>query len=149
MRNHSTLTSSRGARLAGALAVGVLALAACGSDDATVEVPEGGTGDPYTQAIIESDSHDEIIFPAGGDMVVAVKCEVQSGGTVVTVVADGLDVGTYIGTFDPSTGVDLSLDVAQPGQAVGASQMTLDADEYTVTFADIEGGEFSIKGCPS
>lgn len=115
----------------------------------TGRVPASGTGDAYTQAIIESDSHDEIIFASGGDMVVAVKCEVETGGTVVTVVAEGLDVGTYIGTFDPSTGVDLSLDVAQAGQAVGASQMTLDADEYTVTFADVEGGEFTVKGCPS
>ena len=148
MKN-STFTSPRRLRLGAALAVAVLALAACGSDETTVEVPEGGTGDPYTQAIIESDSHDEIIFATGGDMVVAVTCEVQTGGTVVTVVGEGLDVGTYIGTFEPSTGVDLTLDVTQVGQTVGASQMTLDADEYTVTFADIEGGEFTIRGCPS
>ena len=30
-----------------------------------------------------------------------------------------------------------------------AAQMTLDAEEYTVTFADIEGAEFTVSGCPS
>ena len=33
----------------------------------------------------------------------------------------------------PSTGVDL----------------TLDADQYTVAFADVEGGEFTVRGCSS
>ncbi len=29
------------------------------------------------------------------------------------------------------------------------AEMTLDAEEYTVTFAGIEGGEFNVSGCPS
>ena len=28
-------------------------------------------------------------------------------------------------------------------------EMTLDADDYTVTFADIEDGEFNLRGCTS
>jgi hypothetical protein len=147
--NNSTFVPPRRLRFGAALTVAVVALAACGSDDSTVEVPEGGTGDPYTQAIIESESHDEIIFAAGGDMVVAVNCDAETGGTMVTVVAEGLEPGTYTGTFDPSTGVDLTLEVTGAGQSVGTSEMTLDADSYTVTFADIESGEFSVRGCPS
>jgi hypothetical protein len=148
MKN-STFSSPRRLRLGVALAVTALALAACGSDDATVEVPEGGTGNAYTQAIIESESHDEIIFAAGGDMVVAGNCDPAEGGTIVTVVAEGLDPGDYVGVFDPATDVDVTLTVNDAAQSVAATEMTLDADEYTVTFAGIEGGEFSLRGCAS
>lgn len=145
--NSKTFTSPRRLRLGAALAIAVLALAACGSDAATVEAPGGTTGDPYTQAIIESESHDEIIFPAGGDMVVAVNCDPAAGGTIVTVVADQLDPGEYVGVFDPATGVDITLTVSGAGQATATSEMTLDQPEYTVTFADIDGGVFTVKGC--
>jgi hypothetical protein len=134
-------------RVGAALAVAALALAACGSDDATPELPEGGTGSAYNDAIIESESHDEIIFVEGGEMVVAVNCDPAEGGTIVTVVAEGLAPGEYVGTFDPSTGVDIMLSVTGPGQSTSATEMTLDEDDYTVTFADIEGGEFSLRGC--
>ncbi len=123
------------------------ALVGCGSDDASVDVPEGGTGSAYNDAIRASESHDEIVFADGGDMVVAVDCDPEAGGNVVTVVADGLDQGVYVGTFDPSTGVDLTLDASSGAQAVGSAQMTLDEPSYTVTFADIEGAEFSLRGC--
>ena len=46
-------------------------------------------------------------------------------------------------------GGDLSLDATQGGQSVGARQTTLDAEEYTVTFADIDGAVFTVRGCPS
>lgn len=142
--------SSTTSRTLGVLAVAALALAACGDDeDAQPELPEGGTGSAYNDAIIEAESHDEILIPGVGDMVVAVNCDPDAGGPVVTAVADGLEPGVYIGEFDPSTGVSLSLQVSGPGYAVAESQMTLDAEEYTVTFADIEGGEFSVSGCPS
>jgi hypothetical protein len=131
------------------LVVAALTLAACGDDDdAQPELPEGGTGSAYNDAIIEADSHDEIIFAGGGDMVVAVNCGSETGGTIVTAVAEGLEPGIYTGEFDPGTGVGLTLEVTGPGYAIAASQMTLDAEEYTVTFADIEGGEFSVNGCP-
>ncbi len=141
--------SSTITRALGALAVAALTLAACGDDDnAQPELPEGGTGSPYNDAIIEADSHDEIIFAEGGDMVVAVNCNADTGGTVVTAVADGLPPGDYTGQFEPSTGVDLNLQATGAGYSVAAAQMTLDAEEYTVTFADIPGGEFSVSGCP-
>ncbi len=145
--NNSKFSSTRGLRLGAALAVAALALAACGSDDATPELPEGGTGNAYNDAIIESESHDEIIFAAGGAMVVAVNCDPAEGGTIVTVVAEELAPGEYVGTFDPATGVDIMLSVTGPGQSTSTTEMTLDEDEYTVTFADIEGGEFSLSGC--
>ena len=132
---------------------GVLLLAgavtACGSDDdATPEVPEGGTGSVYNDTIIAAESHDEVLLDGGeGEMLVAVDCDPDGGGTLVTVVADGLAEGIYIGTFDPSTGVDLSLQVAGPGEAIGQSQMTLDEDEYTVTFESVEGAVFDLRGC--
>jgi hypothetical protein len=142
---------ARGLRPVLLAAVLALALAACGDDDSVPDVPEGGTGNPYTQAIIEAESHDEIIFPAGGDMVVAVNCDAEIGettGTLVTAVAQGLEPGTYTGVFDPSTGVDLVLEATGEGYAQVSAEMTLDADgEYTVTFADIEGGEFTVSGC--
>lgn len=142
--------SSTITRTLGVLVVAVLGLTACGSDDdAQPELPEGGTGSPYNDAIIEAESHDEIIFAEGGDMVVAVNCDPDSGGTVVTAVAEGLPPAVYTGVFDPSTGVDLTLDATGTGYAIGSAQMTLDAEEYTVTFADIDGGEFSVRGCPS
>jgi hypothetical protein len=135
-------------RALSALAAATLVLAACGSDDgATPDIPEGGTGNPYTQAIIESWSHDEIIFPTGGDMVVAVNCTAETGGTVVTAVAEGLEPGTYTGVFDPATGTDLVLQVTGSEYSIATAEMTLDAESYTVTFADIEGGEFEVSGC--
>lgn len=122
--------------------------AACGSDDAAPEPPEGGTGSAYNDAIIASESHDEILLDGGnGEMVVAVDCDPDTGGNLVTVVAEGLAPAVYTGVFDPSTGVDLSLDATSGGQVVGQAQMTLDAEEYTVTFADIDGGEFTVRGC--
>ncbi len=127
----------------------VSALAACGDDDdGQVDVPEEGTGSAYTQAIIESESHDEILLSGGGDMVVAVNCDPEGGGLpVVTAVADGLADGVYTGVFDPPTGVDLSLQVAGPGDAVGTAEMELNDEEYIVTFSSIDGGEFGVSGC--
>jgi hypothetical protein len=124
--------------------------AACGSDDPAPELPEGGTGSAFNDAIIASESHDEVLLDGGaGEMLVAVDCDPQTGGNVVTVVGEGLPPGVYTGEFDPSTGVTLSLDASQGGQSVGASQMTLDAEEYTVTFPDIDGAVFTVRGCPS
>ncbi len=134
----------------GAIIALAAAAAACGSDDPTPELPEGGTGSAYNDAIIASDSHDEVLLAGGaGEMVVAVQCDSDLGGTLVTVVAEGLEPAVYTGVFDPSTGVDVSLDATSGGQAISAAQMTLDAEEYTVTFADIQGAEFNLRGCPS
>jgi hypothetical protein len=147
----STVSSAR-RRLAtiGAVIALAAATAACGSDDPTPELPEGGTGSAYNDAIIASDSHDEVLLGgATGEMVVAVDCDPDMDGTLVTVVAEGVEPGVYTGVFDPPTGVDLSLDTTGGGQSVGAAQMTLDAEEYTVVFADIEGAEFTVRGCPS
>ena len=43
----------------------------------------------------------------------------------------------------------VGIDVTGAGQSVGASEMTLDAEEYTVTFADIDGAVFNVMGCAS
>ncbi len=146
----SSSTPARFVRRGAAVVAVALALAACGSDDATPDVPEGGTGSAYNDAIIASESHDEILFNGGdGEIVVAVDCDPEGGGTLVTVVAEGLEPGVYEGVFDPSTGVDLTLDATSGGQSISEAEMTLDAEEYTVTFADIEGGEFNLRGCPS
>ena len=147
----SPVTSGR-CRLAtvGVVIALAAATAACGSDDPTPELPEGGTGSAYNDAIITSESHDEILLGGGtGEMVVAVDCDPDIGGIIVTVVAEGLEPAVYTGMFDPSTGVDLSLDATGGGQVVGQAEMTLDAEEYTVTFADIEGAVFTVSGCPS
>jgi hypothetical protein len=147
----STVASShRRLATAGAVIAFVAVAAACGSDDPTPELPDGGTGSAYNDAIIASESHDEVLLDgASGEMVVAVDCDPDIGGTIVTVVAEGVEPGVYTGVFDPSTGVDLQLDTTGGGQSVGASQMMLDAEEYRVTFADIEGAEFTVRGCPS
>jgi len=133
----------------GAVVALAAAVAACGSDDPTPELPEGGTGSAYNDAIIQSDSHDEVLLSGGtGEMVVAVRCESELDGNLVTVVAEGLDPAVYTGVFDPSTGADLSLDATVGGQVVSETQLNLDAEEYTVVFADIEGAEFNVRGCP-
>jgi hypothetical protein len=137
-------------RVAAATAIVALtiAAAACGSDDASPELPEGGTGSAYNDAIITADSHDEILLNGGdGEMVVAVECESETGDTIVTVVAEGLAPAIYTGVFDPSTGVDITLDATGGGQVVSQTPITLDAEDYMVTFADIDGGEFSVSGC--
>jgi hypothetical protein len=138
-------------KLIGVAAALVLAwgAAACSSDDdGQVDVLEEGTGSAYTQAIVESSSHDEILLSDGGDMVVAVNCSPDSGGLpVVTAVADGLADDVYVGVFDPSTGVDITLEVAGPGEAVATAQMALDDEAYVVVFSSIAGGEFDVRGC--
>ena len=146
----SSSTPVRFIRHGATVAALALALVACGSDDGAVEVPEGGTGSAYNDAIIASESHDEILLNGGdGEIVVAVDCDPEAGGTIVTVVAEGLEPAVYTGVFDPSTGVDLTLDATAAGQSIGEAEMTLDAEEYTVTFADIEGGVFNLRGCTS
>ncbi|MGA7756895.1 MAG: hypothetical protein WBL31_10020 [Ilumatobacteraceae bacterium] len=142
-------TPARSARRVGAIIAIAVALVACGSDsDGTVDVPEEGTGSAYNDAIIASESHDEILLNGGdGEIVVAVDCDPETGGTIVTVVAEGLEPAVYTGVFDPSTGVDLTLDATAGGQSISEAEMTLDAEEYTVTFADIDGGVFNLRGC--
>jgi hypothetical protein len=133
-----------------AAAIVLACAAACSDDDddGQVDVPEEGTGSAYTQAVLESTSHDEILLSDGGDMVVAVNCSPDSGGLpVVTAVADGLADDVYVGVFDPSTGVDITLEVAGPGEAVATAQMALDDEAYVVTFSSIDGGEFDVRGC--
>ena len=149
----SNIVSSR-RRLVALVATVALAtsIAACGSDSSSnePEVPEGGTGSAYNDAIIASDSHDEVLLGGGtGAMVVAVQCLGEENAAIVTVVADGAEPGLYTGEFEPSTGVDLTIDVTSSDQTTGASQMGLDAEEYTVTFADLDGAEFTVRGCPS
>jgi hypothetical protein len=134
-------------RLVAALAVTTLALVACGSDDGETRVPDGSTGNPYTQAIIDSDSHDEVVFAEGSDMVVAVNCAAEGGAAVVKAVAAGLPLGEYTGTFEPATGVELQLTVDALVEATTSAEMTLDAAEYTVTFADLNGAVFTVNGC--
>lgn len=122
--------------------------AACGDDDDDGQIDPEETSSLYTRAIIESESHFEIVLPNRGDMVVAVNCDPEGGGLpVVTAVAEGLTEGIYVGTFDPATGVDISLQVAGPGEAVATAQMALDEETYVVTFESIEGGVFDVRGC--
>ena len=124
--------------------------AACGSDDPAPEVPEGGTGSAFNDAIIASESHDEILLEGGtAEMLVAVDCDPPTGGNLVTVVAEGLAPGVYTGEFDPPAGGDLSVDTTTWNRRYREYMETLDAEEYTVTFADIDGAVFTVMGCPS
>ena len=138
------MTSIR--RTALVIAVATLAVA-CGSDDEREETAEEGTGSAYTQAIIESTSHDEILLP-DGDMVVAVNCAPEEGGLpTVTAVAEGLPSGVYVGVFEPATGVDVTLEISRSGETAAVAEMELPEDEYVVTFEGIEGGQFDVSGC--
>ncbi len=149
MSSHPSSTRRRLATVAAAVALAA-SVAACGSDDPAPEVPEGGTGSAYNDAIIASDSHDEVLIGGGtGEMLVTVQCGDEPGGSIVTVLAEGVEPGVYTGTIEPSTGVDLQFQATSDALTQGASQMTLDAEEYTVTFAEIEGAEFTVRGCPS
>ena len=149
MSSPATSVRRRIATIGAVIALATVA-AACGSDDPAPEVPEGGTGSAFNDAIIASDSHDEILLEGGtAEMLVAVDCDPPTGGNLVTVVAEGLAPAVYTGEFDPPADGDLSLDATQGGESVGARQTTLDAEEYTVTFADIDGAVFTVMGCPS
>lgn len=149
MNSHLRSPRRRLATVAAAVSLAA-SVAGCGSDDPVPEVPEGGTGSAFNDAIIASDSHDEILLGGGtGKMLVTVQCGGEAGGTIVTVIAEGLEPGVYVGEFEPSTGVGLTVEATTGGQTTGASQMTLDAEEHTVTFADIEGAELTVRGCPS
>lgn len=133
-------------RLIAVLAVGLVSLAACGTDDSTAEVPDPSELSAYSRAIVTSSSHDEVIF-AGGDMVVAVACTGDDATATVTAVATGLGEGTYVGVVEPSTGVDITLQVSLESEAVAAAQMQLDATDYVITFDDIDGAVFEVSGC--
>ncbi len=148
----STPATSARRRIAALGAVIFLAAtaAACGSDEPAPELPEGGTGSAFNDAIITSESHDEVLLDGGqGEMLVAVDCDPETGGNLVTVVAEGIEPALYTGMFDPETGVDINLDATSGGQSVSQVEMTLDAEEYTVTFADIDGAVFNVMGCAS
>ncbi len=125
--------------------------AACGSDEAGPQLPEGGTGNPGNDAIIASESHDPILLNGGAaQMLVAVDCDPPTGDEpLVTVVGEGIAAGSYIGVFEPATGVDLLFETPGEVQSVGTSRMTLDADDYTVTFAGIDDAFFEVRGCSS
>ena len=148
----STAATSARRRLVtvGAIIAFAAAAAACGSDEPAPELPEGGTGSAFNDAIITSESHDEVLLEGGqGEMLVAVDCDPETGSNLVTVVAEGIEPALYTGMFDPETGVDISLDATSGGQSVSQVEMTLDAAEYTVTFAELDGAVFNVMGCAS
>ncbi len=153
-------------RLAYVASIGLLLLVACGGGDdagdsepgsevvvdATAADPGGdgraGGVDPLDQLIATSDAHDEVATESGGRVVVAVICEAQTGGTVVSVGSVGVPEGVYQGDFEPAAGGSLTLQVLPDGEGVGARQTTLDEPSYTVSFADIGGGiELIVPGC--
>jgi hypothetical protein len=139
----------------------VMVLAACGgggSDENTVSSVTGtaaasdagsNDGAPLDQTLLDrADSVAEKTTSDGGKVVVAVECESQMGGNLVHVGVVGVPPGTYTGTLEPSAGGDLTVQVISDGPAQGARQATLDEPEYTVTFADIDGGtSLTIAGC--
>jgi hypothetical protein len=150
MSSPATSTRRRLATIGAVIALAATT-AACGSDDPRPELPEGGTGNPGNDAIIASESHDPILLEGGNaQMLVAVDCDPPTGESpLVTVVGEGIAAGTYIGVFEPATGVELVFDTPGEVQSVGTAEMTLDAEDYTVTFADIDGAVFDVRGCPS
>ena len=131
-----------------ALAAGA---AACGSDDPAPEVPEGGTGSAFNDAIIASESHDEVLLDGGtGEMVVAVDCDPDDRRQPRH---RGRRRGSTCGVRRRVRPVDRCRPQPRrhrwrPVRRSGA-QMTLDAEEYTVTFADIDGAVFTVRGCSS
>ena len=100
MSSPATSARRRLATIGAVIVLGAVA-ASCGSDDPAPELPEGGTGSAFNDAIITSESHDEVLLEGGtGEMLVAVDCDPQTGGNVVTVVAEGLAPAVYTGEFD-------------------------------------------------
>ncbi len=49
----------------------------------------------------------------------AVDCDPDVGDDLVTVVGEGLAPGVYVGEFDPSTGVDVTLDASSGASRSG------------------------------
>jgi hypothetical protein len=150
---------------------GLLALTGCGGDDDADDAPpldtssaadndggaddsdgsgddNDGSGDALDRLIASADAAQEVSTQSGGRVVVAVICEAQTGGTIVSVGSVGVPEGIYKGDFEPAAGGSLTLQVLPDGEGVGARQTALDAPSYTVTFADIDGGiEFTLPGC--
>ncbi|MEA5558073.1 hypothetical protein VB690_16785 [Nodularia spumigena CH309] len=121
------------------------------ADDSSSSANEAGAPDDIDaleQLIATSDAHDEVNTQSGGRVVVAVICEAQTGGTIVSVGSVGVSEGVYEGDFEPAAGGSLTLQVLADGQGIGARQTTLDAPNYAITFPEIDGGiEFTLPGC--
>ena len=156
-------------RLSCVAIAGLVAVAACGGGDDAGDSGPGsdvvveaetadtsadnatgaaGSTDALDQLIATSDAHDEVVTQSGGRVVVAVICEAQTGGTVVSVGSAGVPEGIYEGDFEPAAGGSLTLQVLPDGQGIGARQTSLDQPSYTITFPDIDGGiELTVPGC--
>ncbi|NOX22256.1 MAG: hypothetical protein GXP36_04065 [Actinobacteria bacterium] len=100
-------------------------------------------------AVLErTKSVDEVTTADGGQVMVAIECDAQTGGDLLHAGAMGLTEGIYTGTVDPPIGGSVKFQVGSDGTGFQARQATLDQATYTVTFADIDGGiELTLAGC--
>ncbi len=121
------------------------------STPATSDAPAAPAGpaaalDP---AVVErAKSVDEVTTADGGQVMVAIECDAQTGDDLLHAGAVGLTEGIYTGTVDPPIGGSVKFQVGTDGSGFQARQSTLDEATYTVTFADIDGGiELTLAGC--
>jgi hypothetical protein len=143
-----------------------LVVAACGggtdspAPDISTAAPGGDTQPSASAApggpaaaldagvLARAGSVDETATADGGQVMVAIECEAQTGGDLLHAGAVGLAEGIYTGTVDPAIGGSVKFQVGTDGSGSTARQSTLDQATYTVTFADIDGGiELTVAGC--
>ena len=93
MSSHSSRLPVVTSTTIGAVLALAATAAACGSDDPAPELPEGGLRERIKQHDDPVRTRaDEVLLGGGtGEMVVAVQCDSDLGGNLVTVVAEGLD----------------------------------------------------------
>ena len=123
--------------------------AAEGAEGSTDAVDSADSDDALARLIASADAYDEVMTSSGGRVVVAVICEAQTGGTVVSVGSAGVPEGIYEGRFEPASGGSLTLQVLPDGEGVGGRQTSLEESTYMISFADIDGGiALTVPGCP-
>jgi len=114
----------------------------------TPAAPSGPAAALDPGVIERARSVDEIATADGGQVMVAIECDAQTGDDLLHAGAMGLTEGIYTGTVDPPIGGSVKFQVGTDGTGFQARQATLDQATYTVTFADIDGGiEFTLAGC--
>ncbi|GBE23928.1 hypothetical protein BMS3Bbin02_00193 [bacterium BMS3Bbin02] len=118
------------------------------STPATSDTPAAPASALDPAVLERTKSVDEVTTAGGGQVMVAIECDAQTGGDLLHAGAMGLTAGIYAGTVDPPIGGSVKFQVGTDGTGFQARQSTLDQPTYTVTFADIDGGiELTLAGC--
>lgn len=160
--------------IAMALTVGPLVLAGCsGSDGAPRDVgsggaettealddevsttagPDPGSGTADASGVFPADVlelMDEVKVvevPGGGRAAVGRVCR-DDGSALLYAGVDGVDDGLYtVSGEGVASPIVFTTSTPDPGRGFGASQMSLDSEEYVLEFTNFEDVSVTIRGC--